>query len=97
VNSRKVKQIAANPEVHLTCGVNSLTEMMPYLQVQGRARLTTEADERHAFWNDMLAPIFSGPDDPNYGIIVVKPYRIEYCAPPSLEQEVWECKCGCGG
>ncbi len=97
VGARKVKQIAANPEVHLTCGVNSLTEMKPYLQIQGRAQLTTEADERHGFWNDMLAPIFSGPDDPNYGIIVVRPYRIEYCAPPSLEPEVWECDCGCGG
>ena len=60
VGARKVKQIAANEEVHLNCGVTSLTEMKPYLQIQGRARLTTEADERHGFWNEMLAPIFSG-------------------------------------
>ena len=37
-----------------------------------------EADERHGFWNDMLAPIFSGPDDPNYAIVIVKPYRFFY-------------------
>jgi len=97
VGARKVKQIEANPEVHLTCGVNSLTEMKPYLQIQGTARLTTAGDERHEFWNDMLAEIFSGPDDPNYGIIVVTPYRIEYCEPPSMEPEIWECGCGCGG
>ncbi|HYW78790.1 MAG TPA: pyridoxamine 5'-phosphate oxidase family protein [Thermoguttaceae bacterium] len=99
IDARKVKQIAANPEVHLTCGVNNLTEMKPYLQIQGRARLTTEADERHAFWNDMLAPIFSGPDDPKYGIIVVQPYRIEYCDPASMGQEVWKCggDCQCNG
>lgn len=89
IESRKVKQIEGNPNVHLTCGVNSLMEMQPYLQIQGRARVTTDEVERHAFWNDMLAPIFDGPDDPKYSIIVVEPYRIEYCTPGSYEPEVW--------
>ena len=35
VESRKVKQIENNPNVHLTCGVTSLQEMQPYLQIQG--------------------------------------------------------------
>ena len=89
VAARKVEQIKSNPEVHITCGVTSPAEMKPYLQVQGRARLTTEEQERHGFWSDMLAPVFDGPDDPGYGVIVVDPYRIEYCTPGSLEPEVW--------
>ena len=89
VHSRKAQQIAANPEVHLTCGVTSLTGMKPYLQIQGRARLTTETAEREAFWNDTLKPILTGPDDPNYAVVVVEPYRIEYCTPPNLQPEVW--------
>ncbi len=97
IGARKVKQIAANPEVHLNCGVGALTDMKPFLQIQGLAKLTTEADERHAFWNDMLSNIFSGPDDPNYGVIVITPYRIEYTQPPSMEPEVWTCGCACGG
>lgn len=35
-DSRKVRQIKLKPDVHLTCGVNSLTEIKPYLQIQGR-------------------------------------------------------------
>lgn len=89
IETRKVQQIEANPNVHLTCGVNSFMEMQPYLQIQGQARITTVKEERHAFWNDMLAPIFNGPDDPNYSVIVVNPYRIEYCTPGSYQPEVW--------
>lgn len=87
--SRKVKQIENDPNVHLTCGVTSLQEMKPYLQIQGRARISNDKDERQAFWNDMLEPIFSGPDDPNYQLIVVEPYRIEYCKSGSYTPEVW--------
>ena len=36
--SRKVKQIEKDPNVHLTCGVTSLQEMKPYLQIQGRSQ-----------------------------------------------------------
>jgi general stress protein 26 len=89
VDSRKVKQIEKDPNVHITCGVTSLQEMQPYLQIMGKARVTTDKDERHAFWNDLLAPIFDGPDDPRYSIVVVEPYRIEYCSPGSYEPEVW--------
>jgi len=87
--ARKVAQIAANPEVHLTCGVTNPHEMTPYLQIQGTAAFTTGHDERHAFWSDMLATIFDGPDDPKYGIVVVTPYRIEYCRPGSFVPEAW--------
>jgi general stress protein 26 len=90
ISTRKVKQIELNPEVHLTCGVKDPMNMAPYLQIQGRARFTREKEERHGFWNDMLKPIFSGPDDPNYGVIIVEPYRIEYCTPGTFVPEVWQ-------
>ena len=89
VESRKVKQIENNPNVHVTCGVNSLQEMQPYLQIQGKARVATDKEERHGFWNEMLASIFDGPDDPRYSVIVIEPERIEYCTQGSYEPEVW--------
>jgi general stress protein 26 len=89
VGARKIEQIKRNPEVHLTCGVTNPTDMKPYLQIQGRARFTTEEKERHGFWNEMLRPIFDGPDDPKYGVVTVEPYRIELCTPGSFEPEVW--------
>ena len=35
--SRKVSQIAVNPEVHLTLGVGDMQEAVSWLQVEGRA------------------------------------------------------------
>jgi general stress protein 26 len=89
VKARKVKQIKKNPEVHLTCGVTDPQQMAPYLQIQGRARLTTSKAVRHAFWTEMLAQIFDGPDDPKYGILEITPYRIEFCGVGSFKPEVW--------
>ena len=89
INARKVTQIKADPEVHLTCGVTNPSEVTPYLQIQGKAVLKTDETIRHAFWDDMLKPIFDGPDDPKYGVIEVTPYRIEYCTPGSHEPKIW--------
>lgn len=90
IGARKVKHIDMNPEVHITSGVTDPMKMEPYLQIQGKARFTTDKEDRHGFWNDMLKPIFSGPDDPNYGVIIVEPYQIEYCTPGSMIPEVWQ-------
>lgn len=89
VGARKVAQISRQPEVHLTCGITNPMEMGPYLQVQGRATLNTSEAARHGFWSDMLAPIFSGPDDPEYGVIEIVPYYVEYVTPGSREPEIW--------
>lgn len=89
VGSRKVVQIRNNPEVHLTCGVTSPADMKPYLQIQGRAECMTDAAERYGFWKESLQGYFHGPDDPNYGVVVVTPYRIELCSPGSIQPEIW--------
>ena len=88
--ARKVKQIENHPEVHLTCGVSDPTQMQPYLQIQAKARVTTDEAERHGFWNPSLGHIFDGPDDPNFAVIIMTPYRIEYWSPGNFEPEVWE-------
>jgi general stress protein 26 len=88
-NARKVAQIASNPEVHLTCGCDGPTDMGPYLQIQGRAEFRTDREARHSFWSDRLAALFTGPDDPNYGVVVTTAYRIEIWH-VGLEPEFWE-------
>ncbi len=90
VNLRKVKEIQDNPEVHITCGVNSLNDSNPYLQIQGRATVVDDQREKDGFWNDELKNIFTGPDDPNYLVVIVKPYLIEYNMPQSTSPaEIW--------
>lgn len=88
-DARKVAQIKSNPEVHLTCGIPDRTIMGPYLQIQGRAEFTTDREARHAFWSDRLRILWEGPDDPNFGVVIVQAYRIEFCYVGS-ESEVWE-------
>ena len=89
VNSRKVQQIQNNPEVHLTCGINNPEMMGPYLQIQGVATFTTSKEERLEFWTDEFETYFKGPNDPNYGIIIIKPYHIELMEPGKLEPTIW--------
>ena len=88
--SRKVGQIAKNPEVHLTVGVTTMETAESYLQVQGRAEILSDDATKKAVWNDHLKGIFSGPDDPNYCVCKITPYRIEYQGMGPVPPEVWE-------
>jgi general stress protein 26 len=61
-----------------------------YVQIQGRAEVSRDEAERKAYWKDELKTYFSGPDDPNYSVVIVRPYRIELQTMASMEPEVWE-------
>jgi general stress protein 26 len=90
VHSRKVGQIRNNSEVHLTTGVASMEKAESYLQIQGRADILSDAATKKAVWTDHLKGIFSGPDDPNYAVCKVTPYRIEYQGMGMVPPEIWE-------
>ncbi len=86
---RKVGEIRKNPEVHLTTGAKDMETAESYLQIQARAEILTDAAAKKAMWNDYLKNIFSGPDDPNYVVCRITPYRIEYCKMDRSPAEVW--------
>lgn len=91
LQSRKIEQIKKNPEVHLTFGVNDPTDLSkPYVQIQGTAKVTSDQEEKNSYWFDMLSAVFSGPDDPNYSIMIIEPYRVEFNKPGVMTPEVWE-------
>ncbi|MFT5239680.1 MAG: general stress protein 26 [Candidatus Promineifilaceae bacterium] len=92
LDSRKIDQITASPEVHLTCGVTNPMCAESYLQIQGIGSVSSSKEERHFFWNDMLSELFDGPDDPRYGVLIVTPYRIELHTVGQPRSEVWEAK-----
>jgi general stress protein 26 len=87
---RKVAQIRRNAEVHLTTGAKDLETAESYLQIQARAEILTDAETKKAVWSDYLKNIFSGPDDPNYVVCKITPYRIEYATMDRAPTEVWE-------
>ena len=90
LGSRKVGQIRKNPNAHISLGVADLETAKHWLQVQGTAEISTSADERNSFWFDDLSNYFSGPDDPDYCIIIIRPSRIELGTMGSMTPEVWE-------
>lgn len=91
IDTRKVAQIKANAAVHVTAGFTTLKTTKTYLQVQGRAEVSQDHDERHGLWYDQLKAYFSGPDDPRYAVIVIKPTKIEVAAlSGGAQTAVWE-------
>jgi general stress protein 26 len=89
LESRKVAQIRNNPNIHICTGVHDLETAQQWLQVQGVAEIVTDKEARHAYWYDELKNYFSGPDDPNYVLIIVKPSLIEFGTMGSMTPEVW--------
>jgi general stress protein 26 len=90
LQTRKAAHIKKNPEVHMTCGAKDLDSTENYLQIAGRAEITTDEQERQLLWHDELKNYFSGPDDPNYCIVIVKPYRIELMGMTEMVPLVWQ-------
>jgi general stress protein 26 len=92
LQSRKVGQIQNNQEVHFNCGIMHVAQASSYLQIQAHAQVTTDEEERKGLWHESLKTYFKGVDDPNYAVVICKPYRIEFMALGSLVPEVWEAK-----
>lgn len=93
LSTRKVSQIKSNSEVHLSFGIQNITEIhKPYLQIQGHANIDTSKKTKHAFWNDMLSNIYNGPDDPDYAVVTVLPYKIELWDIIQSKPKIWENK-----
>jgi general stress protein 26 len=90
LDTKKIRHIKNNPNVHISLGVTSLETAKNWLQVEGKAEASTDKNERHAFWFDELKNFFKGPDDPAYCIVIVKPSRIELGTMGSMQNEVWE-------
>ena len=90
ISSRKVGQIKENAEVHLTRGVTTMETAESFVQVQGCAEIFTDVETKKTAWNNHLAQVFSGPDDPNYAVCKITPYRLELQPLGPVPPEVWE-------
>lgn len=90
LGARKINQIRKNPNVHISLGAKDLETADHWLQVEGTGRVSTDKAERHGFWFDDLKNYFSGPDDPDYCVVIVTPSRIEFGSMGSREPEVWQ-------
>ncbi len=90
LSSRKVAQIKKTRDVHISLGVTSLETAKNWLQIQGIAEVSTDRAELDSFWFDDLKNYFSGPDDPEYCVVIIRTTRIEFGTMGSVTPEVWE-------
>ncbi len=89
LSTRKARQIAANPRVHLTCGNLQPPDDSAFLQIAGRAGIRSDAATRAKYWQEGWRRYFTGPEDPEYVMVFVTPSVIEYNAPRAFTPEVW--------
>ena len=89
--TKKVAQIEANPEIHLTCGDTDPSQPGSYLQIEAHAEITQDTKDREAAWTERLAKWFTGLEDPAYLVVRITPTRITALpiggGPPA---EIWE-------
>ena len=90
LGSRKAGEMAANPNVHLTCGNLQPPDDSAFLQIAGRAEIRRDNKTKAEHWNEEWRRYFKGPDDPDYIMVFVRPTRIEYNGPGSFVPEAWE-------
>jgi general stress protein 26 len=83
LDSDKVRHLRENPHVCLTLGAADVAAPQ-WLQIDGRAEVSTAERERRGFWFEGLRRHFTGLDDPRYCVVVVTPSRI------ALGPEVWD-------
>lgn len=76
--TRKVEEIRAFPFVHVLVGQNLFSSSGAYAQIAGRARLSRDREDLNRCWRDGMERFLSGPNDPSYVLIEIRPDRIEY-------------------
>lgn len=89
-NSRKVVQIKKNPNVHLVISKDLNKLEAPYIQVAGKAKVRSDAKIRYKYWRNFMKKYYSGPDDPDYVIVEVKPGLIEYQSTEAEHVEIFK-------
>lgn len=90
MGTKKIREIRKNPNIHISLGAENLKTAKHWLQIEGTAEISVDKVERESFWFDELKNYFSGPDDSNYCIVIVRPSRIELGTMGSMTPEVWQ-------
>lgn len=89
-NSRKVKQIKKNPNVHITIGGSMENMEAPYVQIAAYAKVRSDAGIRKRLWMPFMKKYYTGVDDPQYVVIEVRPVLIEYMSTESHTPQIYK-------
>ncbi|ANE48807.1 general stress protein [Paenibacillus swuensis] len=82
--THKVDELKSNPNVHLLFG-----QEKEVVAIEGTGKVNDDETVRKKLWNREFEHWFSGPDDPDYVVLVIEPSRIEF-SDRDMNLEVWE-------
>ncbi|MDD5264821.1 MAG: pyridoxamine 5'-phosphate oxidase family protein [Candidatus Bipolaricaulis sp.] len=77
LDTNKVRQIQGHPRVALMCGDTESSRPGTYFEIKGEARISTDLGDRRRVWDTLQQKWFSGPDDPDFAVVVIRPTSIE--------------------
>lgn len=85
-HSRTILQIKENPLVEI-CYVD---RKMCFCRISGKASISTDLEQKGTVWNNvpMLRQFFSGPQDPNFVLVVINPGTIEAMSPTQKQPDI---------
>ena len=86
---RKVGEIRKNPEVHLTTGAKDMETAESCPQIQARAEILTDAENKEGFLDRLPQEHLFRSRGPELRRCRITPYRIEYCKMDRSPAEVW--------
>ncbi|MFC1510360.1 pyridoxamine 5'-phosphate oxidase family protein [Candidatus Omnitrophota bacterium] len=84
-NRRTIPQIQENPQIEM-CFVD---RKMSFCRIAGKAVLSDDAEKKQILWTNvpMLRQYYSGPEDENFKLIVIKVESIEAMGPNQEEPD----------
>ncbi|MEW4371167.1 pyridoxamine 5'-phosphate oxidase family protein [Paenibacillus kandeliae] len=75
--THKVEELEQNPNCYLLLGYEKGGNN-EVVEVQATATVSDNAELKQRVWKDNFTQWFSGPDDPDYVVLDIKPQTIEY-------------------
>ena len=77
--SRTIDQIKKNPLVEM-CFID---RKMAFARISGKSLISTAKEKKELIWNNnpMLRQYFSGPEDPNFVLLVIETGNVEAMTP----------------
>ena len=84
----KIAQLRRDNRVSITLRGLS-PQVTTWLEIAGQAAISTTIEERRSFWLDGLRGFFTGPDDPDYCVVIVRPARIALMSTDGAPGGVW--------
>jgi general stress protein 26 len=87
-SSTKMSHIKKNPKGGIATWKGKGLEDFgkPYVIIDTKIEILDDEKSKNEFWDPMLEKYFSGPDDPEYVILNLKPYSIEYYSEGKMEK-----------